>query len=96
MEQWIASLKNQEQRDLHAAGLEEGFQALEEAALRGLTPVLVGAGLESRAIVPGQREFVPFILAVLAESAGLEESVVAAQRWFGDLLDAAEALTPAA
>lgn len=139
-------------------GLEEAFRALASEAPHGVTPVLIGAGLEerypelkalaavqgspiilsrggleedltylnsrgirefvfagseeqaaplktaamqagmtlSRVITPGQQEFVPFILTVLAEAAGLEESVLAQKRWFGDMLDAAEALQPAA
>ena len=69
------------------------FVGLEEQAIR-LKPLTDLAGMAlSDVMTPDRRgKFRVFLLAVLAEAAGLEESAVAAQERFIDLLNAAERL----
>ncbi len=50
------------------------------------------AGVRLRTISPGHRDFVQFMLAVLAESTGIEEAAIAARNDFGHFLDTAESL----
>lgn len=66
-----------------------------EGELRGNRPQPPAGITLKRVISPEQgAEFEGFILAVLAESAGLEESALAARREFGDMLDTVFVLGP--
>ena len=66
------------------------FAGAEEEGAR-FASVSKMAGISTRRVRPDRPDFTGFLLAVVAEAAGAEESVVAAQRGFSDLADRAAA-----
>ncbi len=100
----VRALKDRGLPVLFAAGLEADQVVVElitrwdarEAVVAGmeqevglLLPVLQAAGIEARAVTPGQGNL---LLEILAAAAGMEQSALAARSGVGELMDDAEVL----